>query len=127
MLPNLFGGRNDNNNIEFDPVPDRATPAPADNTGIEVAPVGSDEDVIITLENVSGTDVCYVYISPSGADDWGDDWLGSQDVVQSGEQIDVTLDAGIYDFQARDCDENVLSEEFEVDLADGEVISWPIE
>jgi len=71
----------------------------------------------LTLFNSSGRNVCYVYISPSTSDSWGDDWLGD-DIVADGATylFSVSTADPLYDLQALDCDDNVLDEAHEVDL-----------
>ena len=44
-----------------------------------------------TLHNDSSLDIDYVYVSPSASNFWGDDILG-EDVLPSGEQVDITFD-----------------------------------
>jgi hypothetical protein len=43
------------------------------------------------LRNRSDVDIAYVYVSPSAADEWGDDVLGI-DILPSGDSVDVTFD-----------------------------------
>ena len=50
-----------------------------------------------TLRNRSDVDIAYVYVSPTAADDWGDDILGT-DTLPSGDSIDVTFDENTDDF-----------------------------
>ncbi|MGC9371671.1 MAG: hypothetical protein ACP5DX_19240, partial [Paracoccaceae bacterium] len=38
----------------------------------------------ITMQNQSPDEVCYVLISPSDSDQWGEDWLGGDEVIASG-------------------------------------------
>lgn len=49
------------------------------------------------LRNRSDVDIAYVYVSPSAADDWGDDILGI-DILPSGDSVDVTFDEVDDDF-----------------------------
>lgn len=43
------------------------------------------------LVNASSSPICYVYISPSNANNWGDDVLGSGECMGTGEAIDITF------------------------------------
>jgi hypothetical protein len=56
-----------------------------------------------TLHNDSSVDIYYVYVSPSTSDFWGDDVL-DEDVLPSGDQVDVTFDdprtACVWDIKA---------------------------
>jgi hypothetical protein len=47
-----------------------------------------------TLRNRSDVDIAYVYVSPSAADEWGDDIMGV-DILPAGESIDVTFDPSL--------------------------------
>ncbi|MDY6874988.1 MAG: hypothetical protein SWK90_02120 [Chloroflexota bacterium] len=71
----------------------------------------------LTLSNNSGVGVCYVYISPSDSTSWGDDWLGAEEVIASGDSRTFQVPMGTYDLLAEDCDRNALAEEYEVDLS----------
>ncbi len=73
--------------------------------------------VELTLFNDSGWDVCYVYISPTTSDTWGDDWLGV-DTVPDGTAYTFQVPVGSYDLLAEDCDENALAEEYGVSLSE---------
>ncbi|MCD6588204.1 MAG: hypothetical protein J7K88_06610 [Candidatus Fermentibacteraceae bacterium] len=46
----------------------------------------------------------YVYISPSSADSWGDDWLGSSETISPGNSRTFRLNNGEYDVQIEDED-----------------------
>lgn len=74
--------------------------------------------VIVTLYNNSGQTVCYVYISPSTEDSWGDDWLGSSETVASGDSREFEVAVGTYDVMARDCQRNALDDRRGVALSD---------
>ena len=70
----------------------------------------------LTLENYSDIDVCYVFISPSTSDSWGDDWLGESDVIPVGTIYTFYLpgDVMTWDLQAADCEGVSVAEEYEV-------------
>lgn len=78
----------------------------------------------LTLFNDSGWDVCYVYISPSTGDTWGDDWLGGEEVIVSGDSRSFQVSMDTYDLLAEDCDHNTLAEEYEVDIF--EPLEWTL-
>ena len=80
---------------------------------------------ILTLVNNSGVDVCYVLISPSTSDSWGDDWLGA-DIIPAGDYyyFFVPTDEAYYDLQALDCDYNVLDEVYDVDMSTD--VEWEV-
>jgi len=80
--------------------------------------------VRLLVVNNSDTEICYVYISPTSADEWGDDWMGSMESLPPGASRMFYVQPGVYDLQAADCDDNALAEEYEVDLTDD--TTWTI-
>lgn len=75
------------------------------------------ETVDLTLINRSGGMICKVYISPV-SEGWGDDWLGSSEVVLNNRQRTFTVNAGTYDLKATDCFNNAIEMHFDVTLDD---------
>jgi hypothetical protein len=74
--------------------------------------------VTLTLINNSGQHVCYVRISESTDASWGDDWL-VDDTIPTGTSYSFYVPAGMsYDLQAKDCGDNVVAEEYQVDLSE---------
>ncbi|MCD6285657.1 MAG: hypothetical protein J7M39_07090 [Anaerolineae bacterium] len=84
----------------------------------------SGADVRLMVSNESSVEVCYVYISPTTGDDWGDDWMGEMESLQPGTLRLFYVEPDIYDLQAEDCDGEVLTEEYEVDLT--EDLTWTL-
>lgn len=85
------------------------TDAPDPGPGVD----GSTVNVI----NESGRDIWYLYISPSDAEDWGEDLLGDE-VILDGESFVVTdLPEGVYDMRAEDETETAIEILWEVDLS----------
>ncbi len=75
--------------------------------------VGSPEaQVRFLVSNESIAPVCYVYISPTVADDWGHDQLGELELISSGQQRLFYLEPDIYDLQMLDCEGQTLTEDF---------------
>ncbi|HEY75082.1 MAG TPA: hypothetical protein G4O00_02730 [Thermoflexia bacterium] len=70
----------------------------------------------ITLVNNSDTPVCFVYISPTTSDEWGDDWLGTTEIIDPGGQRIFEVDPGTYDMMATDCDDNEIDTRWEVEV-----------
>jgi hypothetical protein len=62
------------------------------------------------LENESGQTICYVYISPTTSDVWGDDWLDDTEVIEDGDVRLFDVPAGDYDLLATDCNQNTVAE-----------------
>jgi hypothetical protein len=80
-------------------------------------PAPEPQGATLEITNDSGVDVWYVYLSPSKADDWGDDWLGDY-VIGDGETYTIVgIPEGVYDVKAEDADNEVIEvaweEEFE--------------
>lgn len=118
----------------------RSTPAPADVAVVEdVAPVTPEafvptEEVALPagpgttfyVDNLSSVTVCNLLLSPSDSEDWGEDQLGSETVINSGGSFTVTdVPPGRYDYQALDCDGNTLDGHYGVELGEGG-FTWTI-
>ncbi|OGO11215.1 MAG: hypothetical protein A2Z66_06825 [Chloroflexi bacterium RBG_13_66_10] len=74
---------------------------------------------VFRLDNQSGQTICYVYISPTTSSEWGDDWLGSTEVVEDGDTRDFSVSAGDYDLRADTCDGTAISEVYGVTVPSG--------
>lgn len=83
---------------------------------VEGTDSGNNSTVTVTLFNESSASVCYVYISPTTADSWGDDWLGSTEVLGSGEQREFQIQPGAYDLLAENCNHDEIDKMHNVDL-----------
>ena len=86
------------------------TEPPIVETEPPLPPTSGNFDVV----NDSGQTICYLYISPSTSDVWGDDWLGTTGTIASGESRSFSVPAGEYDLRAEDCDTARLGEVFGV-------------
>ncbi len=73
------------------------------------SPAGGGTATVVLVNNTDA-DVCYVYISPVESDDWGEDWLGAEEVVGSRESREFTVPAGNYDMRADDCGHYTLDQ-----------------
>ena len=79
--------------------------------------VGGDRSLVdFYLVNESALTVCYVNLSPSSAQNWGEDELGPTEVVDPGVERVITVATGYYDLLLRDCDGDSLLEEFEIEI-----------
>jgi hypothetical protein len=65
-------------------------------------PAGS--DTTLTIYNESNATVCYLNITLSTDDSWGDDWLAADQVLPPGDWISFDLNEGTYDLRAQTCD-----------------------
>jgi hypothetical protein len=86
--------------------------------------VGGPNQPSIELINNTNVDVCYVYIDPSDEDEWTEDWLGMAEVILPGDSRYFFVEPGTYDMQAQDCEQQVLTEEFGVEV--NEDIYWEL-
>lgn len=76
----------------------------------------SGANVKLTVINDSSVDICYIYVSPSDGDDWGDDRMGDMESLPPGGLRAFYVEADTYDLMAANCDDETLIEEYEVDL-----------
>ncbi len=84
--------------------------------------VGGDHaPVEFRIENGSGTPICYVYLVPPTAQNWGFDKLGIDGVIDVGDAFTFDLPAGTYDLALDDCDGQPIVEEYELDLTEDSV------
>ena len=81
------------------------------------APLGLSEEAPVLIENYSDHPICYVYISPSGNDNWGNNWLGENESILPGEAITfwVATSESI-DMQVLDCGQSLLDEQYGIPL-----------
>lgn len=72
--------------------------------------------VDFTLQNQSSEAICYAYLSPSMAQNWGQDELGPTEIVYPGTSSTFSLVTGEYDILLRNCDFEDLTEEYRIDI-----------
>jgi hypothetical protein len=94
----------------------------SDDMTLNVGDSGS--RVRLLISNSSDTEVCYVFISPSSGDEWGEDWMGDLESLPPDGLRVFYVKSDIYDLQAADCDGDTLTEEYEVDLT--EDLTWTL-
>lgn len=81
-----------------------------------------DDQVNLTLRNALEVPACFVYISPTDNDEWGEDWLGEEEVILPGDTRTFNLEPNqVVDISALDCDGGVLHEEYSINLSNQEV------
>ncbi len=92
------------------------TPAPEPtNTPVLEA---EEDGAVLELINRSGGDIWYVYVSPSKADDWGEDWLGD-DLIRDGDSYAIAgIPDGVYDISVEGKNNQPIEVVWEVDLRD---------
>lgn len=72
-------------------------------------PVKSTGDLDIKISNQSPYDICYVQISGSDDEDWGDDWLGDEEVIAAGDSKTFSPSSGTYDVKVMTCEQATLA------------------
>ncbi len=102
------------------------TPQPTNPPAPTPVPQGGSGSTDLVIQNESSTPVCYVYVSPNESDEWGEDQLGEANILMTGDTFTVTdVPYGLYDYQALDCDSNVLDQHYGVDLST-DTYTWVI-
>lgn len=77
--------------------------------------VGDQQRIDVVVDNQSSTVICFLRMSPTISQSWGEDELGPQQVVDAGASVTLSLPAEQYDLQALSCDVEVIEEIYEVD------------
>jgi len=72
-----------------------------------------------SLENASSVPVCHIYVSPVGAQNWGQDDLGAQAQIEPGATDTLQVPAGRYDMLLVSCDEQKQHEVDDLDVTPG--------
>jgi hypothetical protein len=81
--------------------------------------VGGDRKMVdFVLINESSLTICFVQLSPTSAQGWGQDELGSDEWIDSGYQRVFSLASGYYDILLNDCEGNMIYEDYELDLSE---------
>lgn len=78
---------------------------------------GSHPSVNLNVDNRSTASVCYAFISPFGAQNWGFDRMDPGEEINAGAQHTFKLPAAKYDLLLEDCDGNTIAEEHEMDIS----------
>ncbi len=79
-----------------------------------------------SIEIINSTDdsIAYVYISPTDADSWGDDWLGD-DVIAAGASYVINgITPGTYDIKTTDMEDNSIEVVYNIDIT--EARNWTV-
>jgi hypothetical protein len=71
-------------------------------------------EIAITVENLTSEDICYIQISASDDESWGEDRLGSSEVISAGSKKVFSFPEGMYDVRISNCDEAVMATAWEV-------------
>ena len=92
--------------------PTKLTPEPT--AALENTPAAVLANFQFTVKNRSSHQVCYVYISPTDSEEWGDDRLSSGETIPTGSTRTFDVSAGTYDVMIRDCDGVALNTDWDV-------------
>jgi hypothetical protein len=81
---------------------------------------GSDETGVVAFElsNETQVEICYIFLSPSDSEDWGEDILGDQ-TLPPDYILPVTAPPRIYDLQALDCSGDLVTEVYQQEVYEG--------
>lgn len=79
--------------------------------------------VILTVQNNSGIEICFLFIDLS-SDPWTNDRLGPTETILPGGQVSLSFPTGQYDFMARDCSDNLINDLFNVQVGGG--FTWDV-
>jgi serine protease Do len=81
--------------------------------------VGGNRSLVdFTISNESSYEVWYVFLSPLEAQNWGQDELGEDEIIEPGGESTVKIANGTYDMLLADSDGNTLYEEWEMDISE---------
>ncbi|MCU0521614.1 MAG: serine/threonine protein kinase [Anaerolineae bacterium] len=80
--------------------------------------------VPLRMTNDIGQDICYVFVSLESSDTWGDDRMGSHEVLGVDETRVFFIEPGTIDLMVQDCEGTTVAEQYGID-AQGETF-WSI-
>ena len=81
-----------------------------------VTPIVSDQSPIEIINELT-VPICFVFISPTSANDWGEDWLGAGEMIPAGGAQTFYMQANqSIDIQVLDCDATEIDSQFNVYL-----------
>lgn len=84
------------------------------------------DSVNLTVNNTSGNqEICYLFVSPTTASDWGPDLLGNQGTIPPGQSFSLAVEPGIYDVLMQDCSGNELEQLPQRDITTTAVVNFP--
>ena len=88
-----------------------------DPAGSDAIYVDDDRQLIeFDVVNETSGEICGVWASPAGAQNWGFEDLGPTVIVPPGDFWPLFIASGTYDLLMYDCNSNTLVEEYGVDL-----------
>ncbi|MBE2197746.1 MAG: SH3 domain-containing protein [Anaerolinea sp.] len=79
--------------------------------------------VVITVQNNSSSEICFLFIDLSSDPTWSVDRLGTTTILPGG-QVSLGFPSGEYDFMALDCNSNLIADEYNVQVGGG--YTWDV-
>lgn len=92
-----------------------STPAPEETATQKPVTQPATGSLKIKVSNQSPYDICYVQISGSEQEEWGEDWLGEQEKIAAGASKTFNVDAGTYDVKVMTCEQYTLATFWDID------------
>ena len=77
------------------------------------------QPIEIEVVNNLSVDVCYLFLSPSLAQNWGPDEIGVDAIIPAGQSLYLPIIAEFYWVRAQDCDRNDVATGENLDLSGG--------
>lgn len=78
----------------------------------------------LTIQNTSAEAICYVFISPSNASNWGQNQLDEQELFKAGANRSWNLEANVYDILLQSCDGAVLEDVRGMTIENAQVLKY---
>lgn len=107
--------------------PTEVVELPTESALPTIAPTEPAGDVAFEVENQASVPACYVFVAPSESESWGENRLGEGASIAPGARFSVPdLTTGEYDYQALDCNQQLIEERYRVDVS-GSGYVWTIQ
>jgi S1-C subfamily serine protease len=85
---------------------------------------GNRSEVDFTIRNQSGEEIWYIQISPTEAQNWGQDKLGPEEVLEPGAERSVAIASGVYDLALFNAEDEIVVEEYEIEVRDDFIYTY---
>jgi hypothetical protein len=100
------------------------TTAPTEAPSTTGGDTGGTSGVDLKVVNQTTSDICYLYVTDSESDDWGPEQLGTDQTIVAGSDFTITdIPTGTYDLETEDCDHNVISWNYNVELSEDNTLT----
>lgn len=78
---------------------------------------GQHPDIQLVIDNQSDFQICAAFLSPVGAQNWGENDLAGR-LIAPGDAMTIIIPAGPYDIMTMDCDEEIITEDRDLDISE---------